>query len=240
MWNYDVLPRNSIDSSPKLIMTLVCFCWINTWRLWTWTNFSKTTESSTFHVKSHPIHSSAVPGKKKSSKLGSCFHEHHRAEQFMVRVSGRHANIWRNTTSTHLFWYITSFTNPFFLQHGNDTQVKPIKFQLWLLDFCTPSNSTRHFNHPPVDEMTKISPWLHTGLEPEASGGQIGGSHTLGVAGTLLVDASATVTIRIFIHILGSGILNVKPSFSTVTMRGARPNTYLSGCKQKRITHPGG
>ena len=114
MWNYDVLPRNSIDSSPKLIMTLVCFCWINTWRLWTWTNFSKTTESSTFHVKSHPIHSSAVPGKKKSSKLGSCFHEHHRAEQFMVRVSGRHANIWRNTTSTHLFWYITSFTNPFF------------------------------------------------------------------------------------------------------------------------------
>lgn len=69
MWNYDVLPRNSIDSSPKLIMTLVCFCWINTWRLWTWTNFSKTTESSTFHVKSHPIHSSAVPGKKSPPNL---------------------------------------------------------------------------------------------------------------------------------------------------------------------------
>lgn len=61
--------------------------------------FLKPTESSTFHTKSH-----AIDSLEKPSMLGSRFHEHNWAEHFMVGVNGRHANIWRNMTSTHLFW----------------------------------------------------------------------------------------------------------------------------------------
>ena len=41
---------------------LAMFFWINTWRLWT--HLPKTTDSSTFHTKSHPIHSSAIHEQK--------------------------------------------------------------------------------------------------------------------------------------------------------------------------------